>query len=108
MAALWWGRRGEKSSSIAPLHAPAPPCAPGCAPSPLHSYWLRYWVLAWVELPYYAFRRRRWGALAACLATECGYLAGVRALWALSPMATKWVFIVPFFISSFALMFGNW
>ncbi len=65
-------------------------------------------MLAWVELPLYALWRRRWRALWACLATELGYLGAVCALWALSPLAAKWVFLVPFFLSSFALMFGNW
>ena len=72
------------------------------------SYWLRYWVLAWGELPLYAARRRRWRELAACLAAELAYLGVVRALWLFNPLATKWVFVVPFFLSSFALMFGNW
>lgn len=65
-------------------------------------------MLAWVELPLYALRRGRWAALAACLATEAAYLGGVQVLWVANPMATKWVFVIPFFISSFALMFGNW
>ncbi len=86
-----------------PVLTPSPPWA-----HPTRSYWLRYWVLAWVELPLYALRRRRWGALGTCLATELGYFAALRTLWLLSPLATKWVFVVPFFLSSFALMFGNW
>ena len=72
------------------------------------SYWLRYWIFAWGELPLYAARRRRWRELAACLAAELAYLGVVRALWLFNPLATKWVFVVPFFLSSFALMFGNW
>eukprot|EP00887_Chlorella_sp_A99_P005783 scaffold1.g5783.t1 len=78
--------------------------------NPLHFawYWLRFAVGSWVELPWYAARARRWGALAACLAGEGTYLGGVAWLYRLSPMATKWVIVIPFCVSSFALMFGNW
>jgi hypothetical protein len=39
---------------------------------------------------------------------ESAYCAAMLALWQLNSMATTWVFLVPFAVTSFALMFGNW
>ena len=36
------------------------------------------------------------------------YFAFLRYLWSLNSVATAWVFVAPYFITSFALMFGNW
>lgn len=71
-------------------------------------YWARFALGSWFELPWVAARAGRWGVLAACLACETGYLAGVR--WALraSPVAALWTLALPFAVSSLALMLGNW
>ncbi|KAL6781577.1 hypothetical protein ACKKBF_B08580 [Auxenochlorella protothecoides x Auxenochlorella symbiontica] len=78
--------------------------------NPLHflMYWARFALGSWFELPWVAARAGRWGVLAACLACETGYLAGVR--WALraSPVAALWTLALPFAVSSLALMLGNW
>ena len=39
---------------------------------------------------------------------EATYWGAIRALWALHPTATLYAFLLPFCVSSFALMFGNW
>lgn len=71
-------------------------------------YWLRYCIGSWVELPLYAVQTRRLRLAAACLATEGAYLVGVAAAWCVAPVATLWTLILPFFVSSLALMLGNW
>ncbi len=71
-------------------------------------YWLRHGVAIWVELPLYALRKRRYGAAGRCLLAEAAYCAATAALWRVNNVATTWVFLLPFLISSFALMFGNW
>jgi len=53
-------------------------------------------------------------SVAACrLAISCGlvevaYLGGLALLWRVNWVATLWVFVLPFVVSSFALMIGNW
>ena len=71
-------------------------------------YWLRHGVAVWGELPLYAVRKGRFNAAAQCLAAEAAYCCMLAALWRLNAVATLWVFLLPFVISSFALMFGNW
>lgn len=71
-------------------------------------YWLRHGILIWVELPVYALRKRRLCAACRCLAAELSCCAAMAALWRLNSVATTWVFLIPFVVTSFALMFGNW
>ncbi|KAG2450768.1 hypothetical protein HYH02_004605 [Chlamydomonas schloesseri] len=72
-------------------------------------YWIRFWLCTWVELPAYALRKGRLGQAAGCAACALGYWVAVVGLWRhVNPVATLWVLLVPFFVSTFALMFGNW
>ncbi|KAK9820238.1 hypothetical protein WJX72_007814 [[Myrmecia] bisecta] len=71
-------------------------------------YWLRFLVAIWLELPLYAFRRKRYARLAECLAVICGYSLVVRWLWCINSSATIWALLVPHVVTSFALMIGNW
>jgi len=72
-------------------------------------YWLRFVVLLWFELPAYAWRRGRHAQALRATAGEIAYLASVFLLWKhVAPVATLYVFILPFFITSLALCFGNW
>ena len=71
-------------------------------------YWARHACAAWLEVPWYACRAQRWQLLAQCLATEAGCLAAVWLLASWSAAAALWVFIVPYLLTSLALMFGNW
>mmetsp|Transcript_30447 Transcript_30447/g.57388 ORF Transcript_30447/g.57388 Transcript_30447/m.57388 type:complete len:344 (+) Transcript_30447:92-1123(+) len=71
-------------------------------------YWARFSFGAWVELPYYAFKRGRYELMTHCLASSITYLSTVYTLFKFNPVATTWVFIVPFCLTSLILMFGNW
>ncbi|GFR48554.1 hypothetical protein Agub_g10453 [Astrephomene gubernaculifera] len=71
-------------------------------------YWVRFWLGTWVELPLYALRKGRPRQAAACVACATTYWAVLAALWRLNSVATLWALVVPFFVSTFALMFGNW
>lgn len=75
---------------------------------PLCRYWLRHVVAGLAEIPMYAVLRRRFDVALKCIATEILYLLLLRFFWLLNPAATFWVFVLPFFTSSAALMFGNW
>lgn len=71
-------------------------------------YWFRHAVGAWVELLAYALWRRRFVFLGECLCTETAYILAVYMLWQWRPVATLWTLVLPYFLSSLALMFGNW
>lgn len=71
-------------------------------------YWFRFVVAAWIELPYYAFFRKRYLLCLGSIACAGFYIWMIMTLWAFDPVATSFVFLVPFGICSFALMFGNW
>lgn len=71
-------------------------------------YWARHVLAAWVEVPMYALKIGRISLLAECLAMEASYMLAVCLLWHFNSVATLWVFVVPYLLSSLALMFGNW
>lgn len=71
-------------------------------------YVTRYAVGAWVELPYYAFKKQRYGLSIQCVLSAMAYFAMVHMLYSVKPIQTLWAFVIPFCITSFALMFGNW
>ncbi len=71
-------------------------------------YWLRFGLCTWFELPAYALRKGRTHQAAACAACGLAYWAAVAALWRFNPVATLWAVLLPFAVSTFALMFGNW
>ena len=71
-------------------------------------YWLRHALGGLVEVPLYALHKRRWALAAQCIASELAYLVAVLALWRVRPVATLWAFIIPYAVTSLALMFGNW
>lgn len=71
-------------------------------------YWMRYTTAIWFELPYYAYKRDRMKLLRHSLTSAAFYMSMLYVLYGLNPMATKWVFMYPYLVTSFALMFGNW
>ncbi|PNH03607.1 Pumilio 3 [Tetrabaena socialis] len=71
-------------------------------------YWVRFWLCTWVELPAYAARKGRSREGATCAACALAYWAAIAGLVAACPVATLWALVLPFFVSTFALMFGNW
>ena len=56
----------------------------------------------------YALRRRQYKALVRCLLAELLLFGVLRILWLWRPAATLWVFVIPYMVTSLALMFGNW
>src|SRR5947209_2787692 len=87
-------------------HACADPGAP--FPPSCHRYWLRFLALGCLELPLYAWRRRRRSTAAAAACNMAVYWAAVEALWLRNPVATLYTLLLPYALSSFLLMFGNW
>lgn len=71
-------------------------------------YWMRFLLAIWIELPYYAWVRDRKDM--AISATCCGVasICSYYALYQWNPVGTFWVFLLPVFLGSFFLMFGNW
>ena len=71
------------------------------------AYWLRYALLAWAEVPLRCLRYRRWALLGASMAAEAAYFACCVVAWRANPRAALWVLMVPYALSSLALMFGK-
>ncbi|EFJ49187.1 hypothetical protein VOLCADRAFT_120780 [Volvox carteri f. nagariensis] len=71
-------------------------------------YWVRFWLCTWFELPAYAAWKGRHGQANVCAASAVVYWIALAGLWRLNSVATLWSLVVPFFVSTFALMFGNW
>ncbi|GLI64976.1 hypothetical protein VaNZ11_008384 [Volvox africanus] len=71
-------------------------------------YWVRFWLCTWIELPAYAARKGRHAQAVLCTICAVAYWVALAGLWRLNWVATLWSLVVPFFVSTFALMFGNW
>ena len=71
-------------------------------------YWVRHASAAWLELLFYALRKRRVSVLLKSAAAEALWFTTVSVLWRWRPVQTLWVFVLPYIITSAALMFGNW
>lgn len=71
-------------------------------------YLTRFMVGSWVELPYYAFKRKRWDLFAGCTAGMYGSVAMYLYLRTINPVAAAWTCVAPFVVVSLAMMFGNW
>lgn len=72
------------------------------------AYWARFTFWSIVELPLYAVRKGMYGTAVKCVAGFVGTYAAYTCVKSLNAMAAFWIFVVPYFTSSFALMFGNW
>lgn len=71
------------------------------------AYLCRYVAAAWAEVPLRCLRTRRWAALAGSVAAEAAYFGGAAAAWRANPRAALWVLLLPYALSSLALMFGK-
>lgn len=71
-------------------------------------YWVRFMVGSWVELPYYAFKRKRWDLFAGCAIGMGGSMGLYLYLRTINPIAAFWTMAMPFIAVSTAMMFGNW
>lgn len=70
--------------------------------------WARFTFGSFVELPMYAIHTKRYGMAAQCVAGFIGTYVAYSYVASLNATAAFWIFIAPYGISSFALMFGNW
>lgn len=59
-------------------------------------------------MPAYALSRRRHDLLAGMLCSEAGFWLLVAALWRHNWVGTLWALLLPFAITSFLAMLGNW
>ena len=71
-------------------------------------YWFRHATLAWLELPIYALSCRRYKLAAEVVAAELMYGSVVFGMYQWRPVATLWLFLIPYLLSTLAMMFGNW
>jgi fatty acid desaturase len=71
-------------------------------------YFFRFFFLVLIELSIYLEKRRRRGLMLRCIAGELLFYLGVAALLCLNWRATLVVFVLPFVITRFAMMAGNW
>ena len=69
---------------------------------------MRHAFLTWIELPMYALRCARVRLAVSALGAALAYIAAVVLLYRLRPVATLWVFVLPYLLSTLAMMFGNW
>lgn len=71
-------------------------------------YWLRFLLVSGIELPLYALRRSRHSHAATAAAAMAGGWLLTAVLWQRCAVATFYTLLLPYLVSSFALMFGNW
>jgi len=71
-------------------------------------YWARHTFAVHLELPYYAIKTQRYDVAVQAAFSDVFWFAMVYYLYCINPTATTYTFILPYFISSFAMMFGNW
>lgn len=73
-----------------------------------HRHRARFTFAIWFELPYYAWAKKRYDLLLQCVVVSTCYLFAMYFLYQWNPTGTWWTFILPYIVTSFALMFGNW
>ena len=71
-------------------------------------YWLRFTLLGGPDLLLYAVRRGRWAHVGRAGMAMLVYWAVVAWRVSVAPAAAIWTLVVPYLITSAALMFGNW
>ena len=73
-----------------------------------YQYILRFIFIIWLELPYILYLKGRYQLAIRCALGESIFLGGIAFLFSKSPIATFFVFILPFLVIAFAMMQGNW
>ena len=71
-------------------------------------YWMRFALMIWIELPAYAWRRKRYALSMRLWFCEFLYFTLIGKLFEWNPTATFWVFLFPVMTNSALLMYGNW
>eukprot|EP00877_Chromochloris_zofingiensis_P013863 jgi/Chrzof1/8730/Cz03g22080.t1 len=61
-----------------------------------------------IELPWYAWRRHRRGCALKAATAMALYWIAVAVLWHWNHVATLYTLVLPYILSSFLLMLGNW
>ena len=74
----------------------------------LRRYWAKHTFGAWFHVPLYAYRKGRRDLLLECLAGELLYLLALALISWKNPVAAIWLLLLPFLLTSVAIMFGNW
>jgi fatty acid desaturase len=71
-------------------------------------YWARFTFAIHFELLFYAIRKKRYGMALETFACEMLWVSTIVFLFRINPTATTFTLIIPFFLVSLMLMFGNW
>ncbi len=69
---------------------------------------MRFTFAIWFELPYYALAKQRYSLFSQCAIISSTTLFLHYYMYQMNPTGAYWVFVFPFMVTSFALMFGNW
>jgi hypothetical protein len=69
---------------------------------------MRFMLLGLFELPWYAVRRARYSDAARAVVNLAVFLAVFGGLWVRCWVPALYTILLPFCLSSLALMFGNW
>eukprot|EP00933_Yihiella_yeosuensis_P044530 TRINITY_DN39771_c0_g1_i1.p1 TRINITY_DN39771_c0_g1~~TRINITY_DN39771_c0_g1_i1.p1 ORF type:complete len:382 (-),score=53.28 TRINITY_DN39771_c0_g1_i1:343-1488(-) len=70
-------------------------------------YWFHFVAAIWFELPQYCVLSKRYAWMGRLVCGLCWYLGLIACMFRVSPLATLWVFIIPYVITMSAMAFGN-
>lgn len=71
-------------------------------------YWARFTFGSWFELPVHALRKGMTALFVQAVLSPIVYFSAMYWLWQQEPVAAFFTMVLPWVITSFALMFGNW
>jgi len=71
-------------------------------------YWGKFFFCIHFELPYYAFKSRRYDMFAQNVICHSLWIGAIYYLYGINPTATLFTAILPFCVTSVLLMWGNW
>jgi fatty acid desaturase len=71
-------------------------------------YWADFFFVGMIKVPLYFARRKRGKLMRMFLFGEIAWYAGVAAGLVFAPLATFWVFVLPFLLIRVLMMCGNW
>merc|ERR1712086_705864 len=71
-------------------------------------YWGKFFFCIHFELPYYAFKSRRYDMFAQNIICHSLWIGAIYYLYGINPTATLFTAILPFCVTSVLLMWGNW
>jgi len=71
-------------------------------------YWCYWFFAVWVLTPYYLMKRKRYNLFRKCAINLIGFFVVLFILYKINPYATIYVYVIPLFIATLALSFGNY